>query len=451
MSIKAERYTGDFGFEDYEVLTKKSLNKLDANANSNKFYTMEIHEKNNNYRIFSNYGRLGDKGVNQVRIAANLSTAQREFDLITRTKIREGYREVELAQSSTGSSKAKELVDITEIKAKTTSKRKKKSTLDPTIQSFVNQIFDEAGRKLNQFVKGEVSTDGSSPLGKLSSRQIDKGRTVLQEISDMIANRRILTYKDAVPLTNEYYANIPKVFGHKISPEAIAISSLEKINEEMDILKFYEDSLRMGSIIYNTGDIDKQYMSLKSDIGLLDPQSVKYKELVEYVCETESALHRVHLKVKQIYTVVQKNAPKFDSHYGNVRGLFHGTRSANMPGILSTNLKLPNTLNNTFITGAMFGPGLYFSDCSTKSSQYSCSRFGGTTNKYASAFMFIADVALGKMHEINDSHYFTAPPVHYDSVKGCKGRSLYHNEYIIYRENQQRLSHIIEFEAKNRY
>jgi hypothetical protein len=66
----------------------------------------------------------------------------------------------------------------------------------------------------------------------------------------------------------------------------------------MDILKFYEDSLRMGSVIYDVDNIDKQYQSLNSDIGILDPNCDKYKEIVDYVINSQSNYHSVYLIVK---------------------------------------------------------------------------------------------------------------------------------------------------------
>lgn len=450
MRLKAQTYTGDSGFENYNVVDKKTLNFLDAMNNSNKYYTIELHECKGKYRVFTDYGRLGGSSTKQVRETDNLAVAQKEFESIAKSKMKKGYKEIELAQSSTGSQKAKELIDASEIKQKTKS-RKKKSQLEPEIQEFVKQIFDEAGRKLSQLVKGDINSDGASPLGKLSTKQIEKGRSILNEIAQIVNLRPNLSTQDVLNFTNEYYANIPKVFGSKISPEQIAIKSLARISEEMDILKFYEDALRMGGVLYDAENIDKQYKSLNSDIGILDPASDKYKELVHYVNSTESRHHGVALQVKRIFTVKQKNAPAFDDSYGNVRELFHGSRSANLPGILSTNLRLPKSLGNgVVITGAMFGPGIYFASQSTKSSQYSCSRFGGTMNKYPTAYMFVAGVALGNVYEVENAHYFHEAPKGYDSVRGVEGRSLLHDEYIVYRENQQELRYIVEFEPKRK-
>lgn len=443
-------YTGDTGFENYEVTNKATLNFLDAFGNSNKFYTIELHQAKDRFRVFTDYGRLGSTSTKQIREADTLAIAEKEFESIKKSKIKKGYKEIELAQSSTGSIKAKELIDVNEIKTEK-APRKKKSKLDPAIQEFVKQIFDEAGKKLNYLVKGSVGSDGASPLGKLSSKQIDKGRSVLNEIAILLNQKPNLTVQDVMSHTNEYYANIPKVFGNKISPEKIAIKTMAQISEEMDILKFYEDALRMGGVLYDNDNIDKQYKSLNSDIGILDPMSKKYKELVEYVNSSESRHHDVTLQVKRIFTVNQKNAPAFDDSYGNVKELFHGSRSANLPGILSSNLRLPKSLGSgVVITGAMFGPGIYFASQSTKSSQYSCSRFGGSVNKYPSAFMFVAGVALGKVKEVENSHYFHEAPNGYHSVRGVQGRSLLHDEYIVYRENQQELRYIIEFEPKSK-
>lgn len=449
MGLKAMKYLGDDGFENYNVLKKSTLNFLDAVNNSNKFYTMELHESNGKYRIFTDYGRLGSTSKKEVRETDSLSVAEREFASILKSKKRTGYKEIELAQSLTGSQKAQELIDANEIKAEKDTVVESK--LDPAIQEFVKQIFDEAGKKLSYLVKGSFTSDGSSPLGKLSSNQINKGRSILSSIADIINSQQKVETKDVIEYTNQYFANIPKIFGHKISVDDVAIKTMEQIAEEMDILKFYEDALRMGGVLFDKNNVDKQYESLNSDIGILDPNSQKYKELVKYVNDSESPHHTVTLQVKRIFTVKQKNAPAFDDSYGNVKELFHGSRSANLPGILSSSLRLPKSLgNNVVITGAMFGPGIYFASQSTKSSQYSCSRFGGTQNKYPSAFMFVSGVALGKIKEVEHAHYFHDAPKGYDSVRGVQGRSLLHDEYIVYRENQQELRYIIEFEGKRK-
>jgi poly [ADP-ribose] polymerase len=457
MALKSFGYDGDSGFETYNVVDKATLNYLEFGENSNKFYTIEIHEAGGKYRLFTEYGRVGVSSRKEVRYPSGLPEAQSEFQKIIKSKEKKGYVKIEIAQATTGSQKGKELIDTTLLK-EAPAVTKSKSSLSPQIQSFVKQIYDETGQKLNSLVKGDVNSDGASPLGKLSVNQLDKGRAVLQEIADGLNSKKIVSIDESIPLSNEYYRHIPKAFGRNISKYTLAIDSMEKVNEEMDILKFYEDSLRMGNIIYDTSNLDKQYEALYSDICILDPQSNKYQKIVDYVISSQSRHHGVNLKVKHIYTVSQKKAPKFDSAPGNIKELFHGTRSANMTGILSSYLKLPNQLRGVHITGAMLGGGLYFADQSTKSSQYSCSRFGGSTNSYNTSFMFLCDVSLGKMYEAPQAMNFSNPPNGFHSVKGVEGYTrtygygtLLHNEYVVYREAQQKISYIIEFAVDGRF
>jgi poly [ADP-ribose] polymerase len=450
MALSSTRYENDLGFENYNIVKKQTLNMLDAIKNSNKYYTIEIHESNGGYRIFTEYGRTGSSSVKEVRFPDNIIEAESEFKKIIKSKIRKGYREVVLIQSTTGSQKAKEVVEIRENDKKLDIKLiKTKNNLNPSISSFVKQIYSEADQKLSYLTTGNINSKDSNVLGTLSVVQIDKGRNILQEIANVININSNINITDIIQLSNEYYSNIPRAFGRKITPEQIAINTLDKINEEMDVLKFYEDSIRLGDITYEVDNINKQYEALKSEIDILIDNN-KYNEIVHYVNSTESNHHGVKLVVKNIFTIKQKNAPKFISSCGNIKELFHGTRTANMPGILSTHLRLPNQLKGVHITGAMFGSGLYFADQSTKSSQYSCSRFGGTTNKYKTSFMFLVEVALGKIKEEEYSKYYSEAPRGYNSVKGVAGRSLLHNEYIIYKEDQQQLKYIIEFETKRK-
>lgn len=149
-----------------------------------------------------------------------------------------------------------------------------------------------------------------------------------------------------------------------------------------------------------------------------------------------------------VFEVNMKNAPRFDDSCGNVRRLFHGSRSANMVGILSAYLKLPYHLGSGVIkTGAMFGPGIYFAHDCTKSANYSFGTWAGRPNKHKTAFLFICDVALGNVYKVDAPHNFHQPPPQgYHSVMGCKGRFLLNHEFIVYRPEQVRIRYVVEVE-----
>lgn len=137
----------------------------------------------------------------------------------------------------------------------------------------------------------------------------------------------------------------------------------------------------------------------------------------------------------------------------NTALLFHGTRSVNVRGILREALRLPKQLVGVVITGAMFGPGLYFADDWKKSAGYT-----SLTNSYWShgsgaiagrgAFMFAADVVLGQPFVAPQAHGYTGPPTGHHSIFGKAGASgVQNNEFIVFDAKQHRLRYLAEFIA----
>jgi hypothetical protein len=137
----------------------------------------------------------------------------------------------------------------------------------------------------------------------------------------------------------------------------------------------------------------------------------------------------------------------------NTSLLFHGTRSVNVSGILRENLRLPKQLVGVVITGAMFGPGIYWADDWKKSAGYTSlhgsywsSGDGGVKNR--DAFMFAGDVVLGSPYVAPYSGGYTSPPKGHHSVYGKAGASgVQNNEFIIYDTKQYQLRYLIEFAA----
>ena len=126
--------------------------------------------------------------------------------------------------------------------------------------------------------------------------------------------------------------------------------------------------------------------------------------------------------------------------------LFHGSANKNILGILERGLLIAPPCA-TF-TGAAFGRGIYFARHSTKSAQYSTKFY---SNLHNNGFLFLADVAVGKMQK---TQHFTfsdnGPSKGYDSVMGVKGADLIHDEYIVYNINQVELMHVIDYTPKSK-
>ncbi len=134
------------------------------------------------------------------------------------------------------------------------------------------------------------------------------------------------------------------------------------------------------------------------------------------------------------------------SDIGNVRPLFHGSGPQNILGICKHGLLMRPP--GAYVTGSMFGNGLYFADQSSKSEQYAFGRYGGGSGRGDTYFMFVADVALGKIKKYQNSQSnLNRAPSGYHSVQGEAGSGLIHNEFIIYSVQQHVLEYLIEFKT----
>ena len=137
----------------------------------------------------------------------------------------------------------------------------------------------------------------------------------------------------------------------------------------------------------------------------------------------------------------------------NTAMLFHGTRSVNVNAILRESLRMPQTLVAVTITGAKFGPGIYFSDDWKKAADYTnakgsleAGRKGAIRGRHA--FMFISDVVLGTPHVAPAIHGYTKPPRGHHSVFGKAGHSgVDDNEFIVYKQDQCKLRYLVEFQT----
>ncbi len=101
-------------------------------------------------------------------------------------------------------------------------------------------------------------------------------------------------------------------------------------------------------------------------------------------------------------------------------------------------------------TGSLYGDGKYFAWQSTKSLNYTDGGYwtGGRRHN-SSRFMFLLDVAFGKMHVATYSRFYRGAPKGYHSVYGKAGRSGVRNdEMITYdfkkKDSQSRIRYLFE-------
>ncbi len=415
--------------DTYTVSASSVLSKTSLEANNNKFYVLEVHEGSpRQFRLFTHYGRVGSVGVKETRDFDSREAAMDAYAKLLREKTspRKGYVLVEVEKAAVGSEKL-------QVNTEQTFQQKrgvKPSTLVPEIAGFIEHIFDES--------KSELVRRIETPLGSLSKSQIERGADALREIRFAIAR----DHKDQiVPLTSRYYSLVPHRLGRWTDLDAVAINSIEKADTEEELLQLMRDVYHLQGDLES--ETDRKYRALGANLSVVPLQDPAYKQVERRVLETQSARHGFKLRVNKIFTAeLPEERRRFETDgktIGNLQGLFHGTRNCNMAGILSRGLLIAP--KNAPVSGYMFGKGIYFADQSSKSAQYS---LVWASNKRDIGYLFLADVALGKVKTEQAPTYREEAPRGFHSVQGCKGTHLIHNEFIIYKTSQCTLRYIAE-------
>lgn len=456
---------------DFEIRKRAVLQVTDLKNNNNKYYGIELHVASASFRVFTHYGRTDDlendpeAGAKESRYFAGLDEAVREYERIYREKTgaSKGYKEVSLASSKIGSHKARGqssgAVDdktLARIKGDDDADKKpkeqpKKSALPAGVQDLVNTIYAEATNALTTTVAAKITANGiETPLGILTVGQIEKGESVLAEIYDLFKKEKGTRPKYEA-LSGEFYTAIPHRIGRTRDAIATAvIDSLAEISQKQETLQLMKDMLAVngekGSVLFDD-KVDDKYQALSCTIEQLPGGEAAYKEWEQHVLKSQ--VKSKNIKVVNIYAIRRKGEwDAFDTKVGGERMLFHGSRIKNWVGILSRGILMPKVVVSMGVNrtdAGWLGNGIYFGDASCTSAFYT------TAGQKKTRFMTIARVALGKMKDYTKITYgLDAPPSGYDSCHGVRSKpgvssQFEDDEYVIYRQNQQRLEYLVEF------
>ncbi len=467
---------GTFQFpSDYDVVRTAVLNKTDLTGGNNKYYVIEAHvsKDGTKFRLYSRFGRVGAGGVEEERIPEqSLASLERAFDQLKKEKAspRKGYVEVKLAQSKMGSSVARALVlsdDVRKEKVVSTAQPVAPSVkLHPTVEQLVARLFEEAGQAVRNQLSGSLKTTTENPLGTLTLTQIQDGRSILQEVQQLLTAKPKL--RDSIDtrvldLSNRFYSAIPQTMDKRPRPvegkdamerwlRSMALNNETILDAKEDLLDLLSDVQGMVGG-FATNDVGKKYDEIGCSYEWLDEDDPVYRQVSQHMSSTRSRHHGWGSRVRNIWRVSVKGQK--DKHLptmrevGNIQPLFHGSGPQNIMGICKHGLLMRPP--GVYITGSMFGNGLYFADQSSKSEQYAFGRFGGGNGRGNTYFMFVADVALGTIKKYHQAQsHLTRAPAGYHSVQGEKGHSLLHNEFVVYKREQHLLQYLIEFMTDNR-
>lgn len=449
---------------DFEVIKKAVLQVTDIVTNRNKYYAIELHEAKKKYRVYTHYGRTDDldsnpnAGMRESRYVDSLSDAESLYDKIykEKTSARKGYKELSLASSKIGShksfGKSSGTIDdktLKKLAAKATAPTQTTTVIvPPPVQKLVADLYSEATKALTKVANVSITANGiETPLGVLTIGQIDKGEDILQEIAALVGKKKNLDKLTA--WSGDFYTVIPHKIGRNKSDalESI-IDSADKIAQKQDTLQLMRDMLNVNgkTNILIDPKIEKKYTALNCEIGILDKNGPKFKEMQAWIKKSRVDKY-TDVNIKNIYTLRRENEFKSFKDVGNNKLLFHGSNAKHWVGILSRGLLLPKIVTKLGVSrtdGGWLGSGIYFGDAICTSMNYACS------GKNDCSYIAVANVSLGKIKEYKQRDYsLDAPPKGYDSCHGNpRGSSAFaDDEFVIYDSNQQRLEYLIELDS----
>jgi hypothetical protein len=389
------------------------------------------------------------------------------------------------ARSIKSNEGAKKTDDHAKKNGATAKPKKKKAESDADPQTLA--LMRDLAIATVAYTRGSMA-DSSLP----TQLAIDEARSILSE-----AQKRLVTIGDdeddqvkdkkLMQLTTLMYSRIPK-------KKAVGAATKTWILSKENVLGWQHDLDAFESALYST-DIEENeeadpFAGMKLTMEWMAPTSKEGKFLHKWWPEATNNRH-AHLgkmKIKNLWRLerdddkgkleamletILADKPKFKHgaelqpdkrddlsaadqklfKATNTSLLFHGTRSVNVSGILREALRLPKQLVGVVITGAMFGPGLYFADDWKKSAGYtslasSVWSGGAGTVKGRDAFMFAVDVCLGSPFVAPKAYGYTEAPKGHHSVFGKAGDSgVQNNEFIVFKRDQHRLRYLIEFSA----
>jgi len=292
-----------------------------------------------------------------------------------------------------------------------------------------------------------------TPLGVVTSEAVAKARVLLDKMEPFVKKGKTDDPK-FVEALQAYLRLVPqKVPGKKgWHTTFINIDAQAQLLDQLETsVELAEQRLKDAAAAKAAGtDAAPQPQVFNVKMTLVDDTKVIDKITKLFYNSASQRHEAARLKPVRVYEIEiphMLGAFKADGvKVGNIKLLWHGTRMFNVLSILKRGFVLPNQLSTVQTTGAMYGPGLYFSANSTKSLNYSYGYWDGGSRD-TNCYMFLVDVAMGKEYIPYGSG--NGKKAGYDSCWAKPGQSgVINDEQIVYRTSQANIRYLVEFDEK---
>lgn len=432
------------------VTLQYRMNYFDPGENSNKVWIGMAYSDG---RFETRFGRVRDEAnlVSKEKKFASQGAAEQELERKRREKLRKGYKDTVVLDNNVQTAIHKGKRDqLSQIAASEIDGAAGDKVTNELIKYLAEVNIHHITHSTN--IKYNAQTGAfSTPLGVLTPDAISIARDILTEIKRLDSLKRKQRKRRAEHV-RDYFQLVPKDFGTKIPPADELIATEAQFQAEVSILDALESAI-------STDDpaAKKQKLfecRLVTIPHFTDEGRETFRKTRDLYFKTRNTRHHpgvAALQMTRLYEVeIVEMKRRFDTtaqKLGNVRNdLWHGTRASNLLSILKHGLVIPPA-NAAHCTGRMFGNGIYTSVQSTKALNYATD-FWNRTGSSKRTFMFLCDVALGKVHKPRT--FGVGYPVRGSNttwVEPGQGGILNH-ECIVYDTSQINLHYLVEFGAK---
>ncbi|KAF2788790.1 poly polymerase 2 ADP-ribosyltransferase 2 [Melanomma pulvis-pyrius CBS 109.77] len=405
--------------DDDGVVFDAALNQTNASNNNNKFYRIQLLHNQGDFKTWTRWGRVGDRGQTAVLGSGSLTDAMKQFEKKFKDKSGIAWKDraaepksgkYAYIERSYGPDSDDDDDDETgNVNGGALAKRSPppESKLAAPIQSLLQLIFNQ---QYMSAAMTDLNYDAEKmPLGKLSKATINRAFQSLKDLAVLI-QAAVHSNAEIEDLSNRYYSLIPHNFGRNRPP---VISDSNRLKQELDLLESLGDMKEAADLMKKDlseteklHPLDRQFRGLGlEEMTVLDPNAQEYQELASYLINTRGSTHNVNFEVESIFRIERNgefdrfdNSP-FSKIQSDRRLLWHGSRATNFGGILSQGLRIAPL--EAPVSGYMFGKGIYLADMSSKSANYCCSHSSG-----GHALLLLCEAELGQpMYELTDASY----------------------------------------------
>lgn len=446
-----------------KVIEHKKYVCTDALNNNNKFWEYFVHDDGS---VIVKYGRVGKTCTEDPPKQMSRS----ELDTKIREKLKgrgkEGtptykppYREIMVVADAVSLPTGPTMSNIVVAEA---AKTQLVSKMDPTLMKLVDRLVSANKHELHKASGGQMDIDLktgiiSTPIGVVTKDNVSQARTILNDIAPLVTSNDF-DNKKFIQGVNDYLMLVPQQVGHARGWHRYFISNaaaMQRQNTLLDQLEASADLAAARMVAAAAGQKDAAISTVPNlftaKIRILEDKDV-IARITKLFNEHKNASHEsarlrpvafYEIELPEAKAAYEKDGSKLDNQWL----LWHGTRMFNVLSILKSGLIIPKSGGSYQITGRMFGDGVYFSDQSTKSLNYSYGFWDGA-KRDNNCFMFMADVAMGKYHIPGGGYGMRNIPHGYDSCYAKAGTGgVRNNEMIVYRTSQANLRYLVEFEG----